>query len=192
MALTWIDGLRSITDRATRRGLVRTLAGLVLGGTHLSAGNVDVDAKKCPPCRRKKKGKCKKKKPDGTRCENGQGFCQGGACACGDGPACAVHEVCQAEICFPQGTCPAGTQTCVPESGTTCGEDCYCGQSAEGHTVCFESGGLCFLPTMCQSSGDCAPGKACVDFSGCCSPPLSSPFPPGTRVCADPCPAPTV
>jgi hypothetical protein len=181
----------------TRRASLMTLGAMGLAGfTALTSRGVaeakKKKRKKCGPCRTKKKGKCKKQKPDGTPCEDGGGLCQDGSCGCGGGPVCPSREVCQAELCFPQGTCPAGTQTCVPETGTLCGDGCYCAQSAEGHTVCIESGGLCFLPTTCETSADCATGQACVDFSGCCSPPLGSPFPPGTKVCADPCAAPTV
>ncbi|MBL8129912.1 MAG: hypothetical protein JNM64_19905, partial [Chloroflexia bacterium] len=34
--------------------------------------------KRCAPCKRRKKGKCKKNKPDGTACP--QGACQRGRC----------------------------------------------------------------------------------------------------------------
>jgi hypothetical protein len=36
------------------------------------------DEKHCPPCKKKKHGKCKKKKPDGTACPGG--MCQAGKC----------------------------------------------------------------------------------------------------------------
>jgi hypothetical protein len=182
---------RFVAGSSSRRSLLGLGAAL---GASLTA---EVEAKKCSPCRKKKRGKCRRRKPNGTPCEDGRGVCQRGSCACGDGPPCPSKQVCVHGSCFPQGTCPAGTRTCVPTTGTLCGADCFCALSAEGATVCFESEGQCILLpdcetsaecSNCQSSADCAPGDACVDFGGCCEGTLrETPVPAGTRICASPC-----
>src|SRR5215213_248587 len=64
----------------TRRGMTRLLGGLALGGPLALLGLREAEAKckkKCGPCKRCKKGKCKPK-PAGTACAGGT--CQGGAC----------------------------------------------------------------------------------------------------------------
>lgn len=192
--------LRVFNDRTSRRDITRILASLAFGGTLGSAAIADGEAKTCPPCRATKKGKCKGKKPNGARCESSRGVCQGGTCRCGDGPPCPSRQVCEDGTCFPRGTCPAGTRACLPLPSTACGDDCFCGLSADGNSVCFESGGLCIKfnncetaaeCSECQTSADCAIGKACVDLSGCCDGVLrETPVPAGTRICADPCFAP--
>lgn len=194
--------LRVVNGSASRRGMVRTLAGLALGGT-LGAAIAEGEAKQCPPCRTKKKGKCKGKKPHGTRCDHGRGVCQSGTCRCGGGPPCPPRQVCEAGRCFPQGTCPAGSRICGPAPSTACGDDCFCGLSAAGNTVCFESGGFCIHFTgddcqtaaecsTCQTSADCALGQACIDVGGCCDDFLGRtvPLPAGAKTCVDACSAP--
>jgi hypothetical protein len=192
--------LRALSGRSSRRGIAPTLVSIGLGTT-LGAGAVaEAGAKRCSPCRKKKHGKCKRKKPDGTPCADGHGVCGGGVCACGGGPACPLRQVCLAGHCFPQGTCPTGTKVCPAEGSTACAEDCFCGLSAEGSTVCFQSAGLCFdfstcetaaACSACHTSADCDPGAACVDVSGCCEGTLrDAPLPAGTRTCVSPCFAP--
>jgi hypothetical protein len=70
---------RSLTSAGSRR---RALTGLVSGtlGLILGASVIDEAAakKKCPPCKKRKDGKCKKKKPEGTACAGGT--CRGGSC----------------------------------------------------------------------------------------------------------------
>ncbi|MGH2616581.1 MAG: hypothetical protein ACRDJC_15175 [Thermomicrobiales bacterium] len=84
---------RSLVERFSRRGLLRGPLVAVAGG---AAGMVDLvaipdeaAARKCPPCRRKKRGRCRKKRPDGTPCGAGK-TCQRGACA----PCLADFERC--------------------------------------------------------------------------------------------------
>ena len=46
---------------------------------HAESRAVAADAKKkCPPCRKRKKGKCKKRLPDGAACPGG--ICRSGSC----------------------------------------------------------------------------------------------------------------
>jgi hypothetical protein len=81
--------VRRVLGRPSRRGMLRAGAGSLvtaaLAGRGLSAPD-DVEAKKkpCPPCKKRKKGKCKGSLPDGTGCTNGT--CQGGRCIVASDP----------------------------------------------------------------------------------------------------------
>src|SRR5215213_3578267 len=80
-----LDALtRSLTDSppgsTTRRTMTRLLGGLALGGPLALLGLREAEAKckkKCGPCKRCKKGKCKPK-PAGTACAGGT--CHKGTC----------------------------------------------------------------------------------------------------------------
>ncbi len=124
--------------------------------------------KKCGPCRSKKKGKCKKRKPDGTACGDG-GTCQGGAC---------VVPTCNPE-CTPPATCVDGACVCpednvCAEPGTCCPEEVSC--DAEGGCVCGSplDGPACSCPTgstFCATSvfaaQCCLTGDTCSESLGC-------------------------
>ena len=109
-----------LTDRLTRRRLgvlgAAVPAGLVL------ADSVDAKHRKkkkpCPPCVGRKKGKCKKRLPDGTACSGGT--CQGGVCQtagcpaqrqCGPG-CCPEGQVCGSNGACVSPTCCGGSATC--------------------------------------------------------------------------------
>src|SRR5215213_4723115 len=78
---TLTRSLSSTQPRSTtRRRLTRLLGGLALGGPLALLGLSQAEAtckKKCGPCKRCKKGKCKPK-PAGTACTGGT--CQNGTC----------------------------------------------------------------------------------------------------------------
>jgi hypothetical protein len=106
---------RTLTIAGSRRraltGLVSGTLGLALGATSIA----DVAArKKCPPCTKRKKGKCKKKLPDGTPCNIGT--CQNGECRCN--PSCAPSHACGPDSCGGScgtcigGACPTGVCDC--------------------------------------------------------------------------------
>ena len=61
-----------------RRALLRLFAAFTLGGVVMVDGR-DASAKKCAPCKKKKKGKCKKNRANDTLCEE-TGLCLKGAC----------------------------------------------------------------------------------------------------------------
>src|SRR5215213_1036674 len=129
----------ALTGRTTRRGMTRLLAGLALGGPLALLGRSPAAAKKtCSPCKKRKKGKCKGKKPDGTACPGGT--CQGGRC------------------CVPQETaliCAAGCGTRSDTCGGAVACPCPAGQDCLGNgscaRTCNPSAQNC--PTGCRCSG---------------------------------------
>ncbi|MDQ2655123.1 MAG: hypothetical protein M3Z20_18990, partial [Chloroflexota bacterium] len=118
---------RTLTDARSRRGALASL----LAGTFGLAALTETAAKKkkpCPPCKKRKKGKCKAKLPDGTACESGT--CQGGRCVthpCRDG----IRNGNETDIDCGGGSCPR----------------CINGQSCLSRNDC--AGAYC-LDTVCQ------------------------------------------
>lgn len=110
--------------------------------------------KSCPPCRKRKKGKCKGKLPDGAACPGGT--CQAGNCVSTTSPP----------ICTPSCT------------GRDCGDD-GCGQSCgacSGGLAC--QNGQCVLTcadglTACD--GNCVDLQADSQHCGSCGAPCSLP-----------------
>src|SRR5215217_663644 len=122
--------LRLTTELNRRRslGLLALLGLSGLGASDLAAAK---KKKSCPPCKRRKKGTCKGKKPDGTACPGGT--CVGGNCrtaTCSDGfkngtetgvdcggtcPRCGVGHGCLGRPECASAVCTSGIcQTCTP------------------------------------------------------------------------------
>jgi hypothetical protein len=202
---------RSLLAGLNRRTLLGAAFAGVLGIIRDGTIEAKNKKKKCPPCKKRKKGKCKGKKPDGMACRGGScqngrcvSGCPNGATSCGGvcanlqsdeancgscGTSCAANEVCQTGRCFPRGICPSFTQICTGAQHS-CAATCKCASSVEGNTLCVQNEPFCSAPLpFCQTSANCAPGKACIDVSGCCSNPK---LPAGSRVCLAPCAAPAV
>ena len=184
---------RSLTEGRSRRGALAAVVGGVLG----VAGLAEAGAKKkkpCPPCKKRKQGKCKKKLPDGTACPGG--ICQGGRCAsptCSDGakngsetdvdcggdcPRCLNGRTCSSRDDCVGALCKDGTcQVCLgnPECGTDDNGACGCQQPATGGSrVCT---GTAVPPTV-MSCAACPPGGTiCV----------AGTVPPGSFNCFKPC-----
>src|SRR5215208_721024 len=81
---------RSLLSGGSRRTLLGTAFAGVLGT--LRGSTIEAKKKKkksCPPCKKRKQGKCKKNKPNGTVCRGGS--CRSGRCVA---------------------DCPSGTTTC--------------------------------------------------------------------------------
>ena len=170
------DLVRSLSAARSRRDLARLLGGLGLGPALWSRPD-DADARRCPPCRKKKRGKCKGKKRDGTPCPGGE--CRGGRCrpvSCFDGirngaetdvdcggtcvVRCQEGRRCLSRSDCLTGYCPGGT---CQECGTDgdCPNDldgpCYCDRTAGGQKRCNKAGAsatgascaACFAGTNC-------------------------------------------
>lgn len=162
---------QQITARLSRRSL-GLLAALGLRA-HPSPDEAEArkrrkKKKPCPPCKKRKKGKCKKRLPDGTPCEGG--FCQAGVCiACADGSeSCGGTCV---RTCFPPrvrepatcGCCMPNTPAFSPPVGACSANSECCG----GGICCnFGDGFTCVDPTTNQSA--CGPsGATCDDLTNC-------------------------
>jgi hypothetical protein len=130
----------------------------------VSLDETEAKKKPCPPCKKRKKGKCKGKLPNGTACPGGT--CRTGSCqaisqpppsvpictpkcrgkVCGDNGCGGVCGVCESnEACADDGTCLV---VCVPPCADT--EECRRG-------VCY---------TTCDPT--CTSGEGCID--GACEP----------------------
>jgi hypothetical protein len=153
--------------------------------------------KNCPPCKKRKDGKCKKNKPDGTVCEGGT--CQSGSCVQPVPPLPPPGGLCPPEefrcgyFCCPAKTFPVccapdfnpdgascwppGYQCCVPVGGGACGPDQTC---CPGHR--FAPRATCATPELgehccdvTRSGGFCAADEECCPSElfnseniGCC------------------------
>jgi hypothetical protein len=184
VASTFDDLARTLTSPGSRR---RTF-GAVLGGAlslALGASSVQNAAakKKCPPCKKRKNGKCKKTLPDGTDCPGGT--CQSGSCVAGCPPArvcgngcCPDGQICQQGQCAAGGNgCPNGQRPC----GTACllaGQCCTATDCPTGITCC---GRLCVdtttdprhcggCATPCSAGKTCAGGRCCTARGDDCTP----------------------
>ena len=114
---------RSLYSWSTRRRLVAGLIGGLLASP-LLGGAADVAARRCPPCRRRKEGRCRKKRRNGTPCGVGK-TCQRGRCVCPAGTT-ECSGVCVDTTSDPRncgtcgtrcqlnGACLAGRCDCVP------------------------------------------------------------------------------
>ena len=181
-----MDGQRFdnlVRSLRTRRSIIGVVAGLA------ALHRVDRDAtarckKKCGPCKRCKKGKCRKKLPDGTPCLSG-GTCLSGRCCvpdCTDKP-CNSNDGCggdctceQGQACFSQtgtcGACPADAEcTDIPCGGTRLGDPCRCTVSVDGQPACVSiADNLAKFAVACsdaQCTIDQGKTSFCVDAQGC-------------------------
>jgi hypothetical protein len=153
---------RSLLARGSRRraliGLASTL-GLILGATAIEDATAK---KKCPPCKKRKQGKCKGKKPDGTVCPGGT--CQGGRCTpvrCPTGQKPCAGRCIPSNQCCTNSDCPAlrpscqqGSCICPPERPLLCAGSNDCRQ--------------CCTVTDCRPA-DWMDGQACQNGQCVCT-----------------------
>ena len=124
---------RAFTNARSRRGALSAL----LGGTVGLLGLADTTARKhgshrttkksCPPCQKRKHGKCRGKQPNDTVCQDAAsrpGKCQDGSCVVSSDPPPD-----------PTPTCPAGV--C---SKNSCGSGCACLNIGGGTRRCLAKG----------------------------------------------------
>jgi hypothetical protein len=156
--------IRSLTAAtAERRDAIKGLFGAALG---LSLGQVvrqDTEAKKkkCKPCQKKKKGKCK------------------GSESCGAGRLC-VFGTCVTGA----GTCPEDVSICHdPPFADTCNgnPNCHCYTKVVAGTRCGTKASTC---------GACTVSEQCASFgvgSTCVVPTVDCDCPTGQGFCITPC-----
>jgi hypothetical protein len=152
---------RSLYTPGSRRralsGLLGGMLGLILGASSIR----DVAAKKkCPPCKKRKKGTCKGKKPNGTPCPH-FGTCQSGTCV--------------VPFCSGKNYCPI---TATPPECQASGAQCVCVVTSTGAPFCA-------LATSLQQAADCGScplqSRTCLNVAGC-------PVALGEVGCGTPCP----
>ena len=176
------------TTRSRRRAVVAELTG-VLGQALASAGE-DAAAKKkkpCPPCKKRKQGKCKKKLPDGTAC--GGGTCQSGSCVpvgCPSGQKLCAGTCIASGLCCNNAECPADRPICYDGSCDPClpiytfgvAQNCEssaqcCGTASGVPAVCCQisaAGPVCFdfliNTTACAPANECPPQQVdnCLNY----------------------------
>jgi hypothetical protein len=164
----------------------RSIAGLVLVAGSAISGRELAEARKkkpCPPCKKRKKGKCKAKLPNGTLCAGGT--CQDGACSppsCADGvkngnetgvdcggpdcPRCANGQTCESRDDCRSAMCDLQTFTCQGcVTSADCGSNdfgqCLCYTNVRGVRACHHSG----MPPSITSCTQCPAPNSCVEVS---------------------------
>jgi hypothetical protein len=185
---------RALATGHSRRALTRVLSALAFSGTLARFGLTESAAKgkhhqrrgqaqgkrPCPPCKKRKKGKCKGLLPDGSACAGGT--CQAGTClsvTCGDG-----QRACQG-VCIPSNQCCIDTDcadlaprccrgTCIPSTQCCSETDCpaHSGRICpSGTCVCppgqEDSGGTCGLRPTCRPSGSAPCDATCCSSTTC-------------------------
>jgi hypothetical protein len=181
---------RALTASGSRRRALAALSGglaLAIGAT--SPRETKAKKKKCPPCKKPKKGKCKGKKPDGTPCAGGT--CQSGVCSGATvQPTCTgLAQSCSADAACCTGICNAGGSNVGPFPGTAN----ECATCRTGGAGCAGAGD----PTCCgartcsyRSPGAPTPNQCCSVINETCSTTgggscCAEPVNPAGTVCAD-------
>jgi hypothetical protein len=160
-----------LTVGLSRRRGVGLLAALGLSGL-VTPDATEARKKVCPPCKKRKQGKCKKKR-DGTACPGGT--CLSGSCVAGataapppsdpclgqpDDTACPGDGRCRSGVCQPRPTCAAHHVTCVSGS-QCCSKDCSGADGGTQSCSCSTSGEPCYTTIDCCQSP--AP-QTCVGY----------------------------
>lgn len=147
---------RAFASSHTRRGTLALLGSLL--AVPLAEAGAKKKKKACPPCRGRKKGKCKKALSDGTACTGGA--CQGGVCVTSS-PCAGGQKACDGK-CIPADRCCTSAD---------CGEGAAC---ADGTCLCKQGfrpcQGACLADNRCCSDDDCE-GRATCQAGTCVDPP---------------------
>lgn len=139
--------VRCLAATDSRRDLLARLTPGLVAAVTLASGD-GVAARSCPPCRKKKNGRCRKKRPDGAPCGNG-GRCRNGRCD---------HNVCTLNC-----TGDPAPQPCGPA-----GSSCQCVNVVEGAHACVkpQQGDACGTETVCDPGLIC--GIPCTTYLPSC------------------------
>ena len=156
---------RILHNARARRNALVTLLGLSGSVGFSLAETVAAKKKKsCPPCKKRKKGKCKKKLPDGAACAGGT--CQSGTCVAPPAPPSCVGQPDNAP-CGSDGRCRLGE--CQPHP-TCLGIDGNC--TSPGAQCCSDS--CAPFPPQGSFCGCSPPSKPCYATSDCCQFPAAA------------------
>jgi hypothetical protein len=180
----------TFTESRSRRGLSRLLGGLAVGGPLALVGSAEGEARKkklCPPCKKRKKGKCRKSLPEGTACiaPSGQGGrCRAGRCVdsppaatCSDG----IRNGNESDVdCGGScGRCPNGKRCTGPNDCNTafcvngaCGycpmENTPCGPGGSTTCICHpHAAGSALYCVDVTNRGNCVAGDTCPGDEVC-------------------------
>ncbi|MGH2616944.1 MAG: hypothetical protein ACRDJC_17055 [Thermomicrobiales bacterium] len=141
-------------ESRSRRDATSFVIGLALGGALGHPNSHEVEAKSCPTCRRKKNGKCKKKKPDGTACGACR-ECQAGRCV----SRCGSNEDCFGGECLNLGgDCSGDVDFCATGQIEPCafnGAAGQCVKTNDGSPFCASAFSCNPGSDLCQSDADC-------------------------------------
>jgi hypothetical protein len=172
-----------MTTAGSRRRAIGVLSASTLGLLATRTEEAAAKKKPCPPCKKRKDGKCKKKKPDGTLCAGGT--CQGGKCiAAGSSPTCSdgITNGTESDVDCG-GSCSRCTngKTCVGRDdciGALCINNVCTSCSAIGNECFSDAHGDCecrngIIGPVCNSAEPLAEG-----VSSCAA------CPPGTTTCS--------
>jgi hypothetical protein len=179
---------RSLTLRLSRRRSLGLLATLSLPALAAPGTAAAKKKKPCPPCTKRKHGKCKGTLPDGADCAGGT--CQGGRCAarnpgspsqlatCPDGQRLCRDACLSAPICCDSGDCSGGktcqagscdcpihTTLCVDQTCRQCCTDADCRSALVGGGLGACSDGVCICPIATRYCLEYAGVRAC---GACC------------------------
>ena len=157
---------RRFTIVCSRRGL-GLLAALSLRGLVASNPAAAKKKKRCPPCKRRKKGKCKGTLPNGTPCPGGA--CQGGSCRA---VPCPGQKQCEG-TCIPTDQCCTVENCSVDEGDLCCNGECTFDKLETGEACIFQDTCCSNYCQQVSNSGSrrCAAtcrGKGCGQDSDCC------------------------
>jgi hypothetical protein len=205
----WLNavGSRRTVTRILGAGvLVAPLSTWRLGDTTAKAKGKGKGKKSCPPCKKRKQGKCKGNKPEGTACtvSGGAGTCRSGSCVATPSPGppppgsppSPPPPPPDPAICTPvggracEGICTAEQDFCTGGMGNfrcgTFGNSCICVVRPNGFSYCAHIVMQC---SNCTTDDECVsstgdPAAICMT-GGECNCPMES-----TSLCLVPCPKP--
>src|SRR5215216_22621 len=122
---------RTFTHARSRRAVLGTLLAGTLGLFELAETTA---TKRCPPCKKRRHGRCTGKRPNGTQCPGGT--CRDGRCKLSGESSPPESPPTEPPPPEPPPTCPAG------ECSRTrpCGPDCACLDIGSGNRRCLAIG----------------------------------------------------
>jgi len=165
---------KTFSEPRSRRGVSRLVGVLALGGPLALVGAAEGAARKkkkpCPPCKKRKKGKCKASLPEGTSCIDnaGQGgTCVGGSCVAAPDPTLTCRDGIkngnESDV-----DCGGNCERCPVTKRCTGPNDCASAYCVSGACASCPPGGTCGTSggstCVCQDRAY-STERVCVDFA---------------------------